>query len=59
MKHLCLRKRLPSLAIDDFAFRKRDVYGTIVCDLRTNRPIALLNVAQYALSTRAFEQDKH
>lgn len=35
--------RLPFLAIDDFAFRKGDRYGTIVCDLRTNKPLALLN----------------
>ncbi|WP_107943329.1 transposase [Metasolibacillus fluoroglycofenilyticus] len=42
MKRLCPNKLLPFLAIDDFAFRKGDSYGTIICDLRTNQPIALL-----------------
>lgn len=43
IRHLRLRCRLPFLAIDDFAFRKGDRYGTIICDLRTNKPLALLN----------------
>lgn len=31
------------MAIDDFAFRKGYTYGTLICDLRTHHPIAMLN----------------
>jgi len=45
---LLLRLPLPTVAapetlgVDDFAFRKRQTYGTIVVDLEQHRPIALL-----------------
>ncbi|WP_084406181.1 transposase [Alkalicoccus chagannorensis] len=46
------RKRLPFVAIDDFALRKRFHYGTIVVDLLTHRPIDLF-------PGRTEEQVKH
>ncbi len=33
---------LPFVGIDDFAFKKRFTYGTILVDLKTNQPIDLL-----------------
>lgn len=36
------RKDLPFLAVDDFAWRKGTNYGTLICDLKTGRPLDLL-----------------
>ncbi|MBO0962845.1 transposase [Neobacillus sp. MM2021_6] len=33
---------LPFVGIDDFAFLKGHTYGTIICDLTTHQPVALL-----------------
>ena len=30
------------IGLDDFAFRKGRQYGTLICDLQTRRPIAIL-----------------
>ncbi|WP_251132972.1 transposase [Exiguobacterium sp. s7] len=38
-----VKKPVPHvIGIDDWAWRKRKKYGTIICDLETRRPIALL-----------------
>lgn len=31
-----------AIGIDDFAFKKGNNYGTLVCDLKTNKPIAVI-----------------
>ncbi|TCI46215.1 transposase [Exiguobacterium sp. SH3S2] len=37
-----MRRRAPFVGIDDFSLKKGHTYGTIICDLRTGRPIDLL-----------------
>ncbi len=34
--------KLRVIGIDDFAFRRGQTYGTIVCDLERRRPVTLL-----------------
>jgi transposase len=33
---------LTVIGIDDFAFRRGQTYGTIICDLERRRPVTLL-----------------
>jgi transposase len=37
-----LSRCLPFLGLDDFAFKKGHTYGTLICDLKSHLPIALL-----------------
>ncbi|MGG4179447.1 transposase [Virgibacillus pantothenticus] len=41
-KHLCQKRRVPFVGIDDFAFKRRHKYGVIICDAQTSHPIDLL-----------------
>src|SRR5699024_1422430 len=41
-RHLFQRRRVPFVGIDDFAFKKRQRYGVIICDALTSQPIDLL-----------------
>lgn len=36
------RKYLPFVSLDDFAFHKGHTYGTLICDLQSKTPLALL-----------------
>jgi transposase len=36
------RKYLPFVGLDDFAFHKDHTYGTLICDLQSKTPLALL-----------------
>src|SRR5699024_3815922 len=40
---LSIIRSLPFVGIDDFAFKKRTSYGTILINLKTKKPIDLLN----------------
>lgn len=40
---LSIMRSLPFVGIDDFAFKKRTSYGTILIDLKTKKPIDLLD----------------
>ncbi|MFD1984514.1 transposase family protein [Mesorhizobium newzealandense] len=44
------RNRLSFIGIDDFAFRRGQRYGTIVCDLERRKPVTLLPDREQATS---------
>lgn len=60
LKGLYLKRRdLPFVGIDDFAFKKRMSYGTIFIDLKTNKPIDLLNTRKQQEVTEWLEARPH
>ena len=47
------------IGVDDWAYKKRDNYGTLVCDAQTHKPVALLNGRDGVELTKWLEQNKH
>lgn len=47
------------IGVDDWAFKKRERYGTIVCDLGTGKPVALLDGRDGTELKKWLEQNKH
>jgi transposase len=47
------------IGVDDWSFKKRQNYGTIVCDLETGKPVTLLNGRDGAELKKWLEQNKH
>lgn len=47
------------IGVDDWAYKKRDSYGTIVCDSQTHKPVALLDGRDGTELKKWLEQNKH
>lgn len=47
------------IGVDDWAFKKRERYGTIVCDAGTGKPVALLDGRDGVELKKWLEQNKH
>lgn len=49
----------PTIGIDDFAFRKRHTYGTVIVDKATHRPVALLDGRDGESLKEWLKQNRH
>jgi len=47
------------IGVDDWAYKKRDSYGTIVCDAQTHKPVALLDGRDGKELKEWLERNKH
>ena len=47
------------IGVDDWAYKRRNNYGTIVCDSQTHKPIALLDGRDGTKLKKWLEQNKH
>lgn len=49
----------PIVGVDDFAFKKRHTYGTIIVDEKTHRPVAVLDGRDGTTLKEWLKQNKH
>lgn len=47
------------IGVDDWAYKRRNNYGTIVCDSKTHKPVALLDGRDETELKKWLEQNKH
>lgn len=47
------------IGVDDWAYKRRDNYGTIICDSQTHKPVALLDGRDGVELKKWLEQNKH